>query len=429
MAPLVALALAVLLLVPTAAQADRVVAEVSDSSSIAIDGSLLAWQETVAEGDNAVVLDDGRTRRRFNAGGFGGQVTLGDDERGRLTLVFTRCERESRCTLRRVDPRTGRARTVRGIVGSFVDVELRRGRLAWIARNAVRTRALAGGPTRRQGVGRGKIELSGLDHDGRRLVVVGEVEPEIGSAAFALRLVRFGSSRARSLTRVNSGEEYRTIREPILERDGVVLTRSNSDLGAGELLRVPVDSRKRSVRVALGADFNALARGGGRTAYVQAPGDGCASGASGVPGDDIPGAPASCRIVRASADPFGTRARATPPVLELDEEATPAADGSAEVSGRLLTFSVRRGRVVGRDGVAGAAVEVQVGRPPPNFDPEENRDPGLSFSEAGAPRTATTDGDGRFALILEPDAKDRIIRAVTAATPRAFSRDVLFISG
>ena len=404
-----------------AAVADRVVAEVPGGSSVAVRGSSLAWQVAGPGGAAAVLAPGGsRTVQRFDAGRVGGEVTLGEDARGRRTLVFTRCERPGRCTLRQVDVRSGRQGVVAGVRGAIAEVALRRGRLAWIAGSRVLVRALTGGRTRRQFVGRG-IEPDGLDHDGRRLVVTGSVAPRAGNGAFAVRLVAIGGSRVRFSWRREYGEQYRTVRDPILERDGVVVSASISNTGANDLTRISF-ARGRRRQVPVGAYFTALARDGARTAYVLAPGEGgCASGASGEPGFETPGAPASCRIVRAGADPVGGRERITPPELSLVRRPVPAG-GGVEVGGRLVTRTVRRGRVVARTGLAGAEVELQVA---PASGREADLTAPLVFPPTG-PRVVT-DAAGRFALGLAPDPAERVVRALTVATPRAWSGDVLTI--
>ena len=93
---------------PAGAAADVPVAEVGSSAALAVHRDTLAWIED--DGPETVVLrhPDGRTQRLPASDGTH-ELSLGRDRRGRLVLVYARCATPRRCSLRRVDVRSGRS--------------------------------------------------------------------------------------------------------------------------------------------------------------------------------------------------------------------------------------------------------------------------------------------------------------------------------
>jgi len=274
---------------------------------------------------------------------------------------------------------------------------LRRGTLAWLQGEVIRVRPLKGGASRAQ-AGAGEMDVQGLDHDGRRLVVVGFVDPEAGMGATELRLVELGSRRPRVLRNVTFGEQYHVMRDPVLSRGHVdVVDAFVEDVGY-DLVRLPLRGDGRQERRGVGLRFTKFARGGGAAAYAASPGLGaCQSGGPEYETDDY--APASCRIVRAGADPFGARERLLPPTIVLD--ATERA-----ITGRLMRRVMREGRAVARRGVAGVAVTVVP----------------LDAKPGARGQEARTDAQGRFSV--EPGGKPgALFGAVTVGRPRAWAED------
>jgi len=322
--------------VPQAAHGapDIPVGEVEGSVALTVHGDTLAWIEY----EETVVLrrPDGRTQRFADANRTE-ELSLGRDARGRLVLVYPICATTRRCVLRRVDVRTGRRRTVAGIRGRISYPVLRRGVLAWVQGDGVggvRTRALAGGPVRSQWVGR-DLGVSGLDHDGRRLVVTGVTTSCCGQEDFDLRAVTLGSRRVRVLRSVTRGEDYRAMHTPELTGDGAVdVADADTEETAAVITRVPLDKpRRRTVRY-FGMGFTTFARGGGQLAYVEAPSYlGCGSLID--PEDDDAGLVfGGCRIVRVGADPFGDDERTLPAEL-LSGKAVAEPGGGFRVGGQL----------------------------------------------------------------------------------------------
>ncbi|HEX8102389.1 MAG TPA: hypothetical protein VF533_07250 [Solirubrobacteraceae bacterium] len=394
---------------------DRVVAEAPEIRDVAADGRATAWAEADERGRVTAVLDPrvGRGgRRRFAAGIAAGEVTLGTDAAGRRVLVYTVCAGEVSCRLRRVDLRTRRSRPIAGIGGLILSPELARGRLAWIGSGGVLYRGLRGGRVRRQRVG-GAIGLTGLDHDGRRLVVTGDVYTGRGNGATDLRLVRFGGARARTVHTVTFGAAYHVIRAPMLTGGHVDVVDALQEESATDVARISLrDGRRR--RLAVGAHYVALAEGGGTFAYAMGSGlSGCPTG--GDPRDEAEVAPASCRVVR-TKDPFGARPRLLPRMLTIAPAATVLADGTAEVAGRLEDRTVRRGKVIARRGYAGAEIDVAVSPA------------GLEQPAFGPPARVVTDAEGRWVIRLAPDRIPRLVRAVTVEAPRAWSEDMAAVA-
>lgn len=390
---------------------DRVMGEATEIRDLAVEGRVTAWAEADAKGRVTAVLDTNPARggqRRFPAGVAGGEVTLGTDAGGRLVLVHTVCSGEVSCRLRRVEVRSGRARAVSGIGGLVLSPELARGRLAWIGSGGVLHRGLSGGRVRRQPVGR-SIGLTGLDHDGRRLVVTGEVYTGRGRGATDLRLARFGRSRARTIHTMTFGKAYHVMRGPVLAGDHVDVIDATQEESASDVSRVSLrDGRRR--RLALGAHYTVLAVGGGVTAYAMASGlSGCPTG--GDPRAEAEVAPASCRVVR-TKDPFSRTRRLLPRMLTIGPTPTLLPDGSAEVSGRLEARTVRAGKVIARRGFAGAQVDVAVSPA------------GLETPDFGPPTRVATDADGRWRLRLAPDGRARLVRAVTVDAPHAWTENM-----
>lgn len=390
-----------------AAVVDDVAVGAARSDEVAVWGQAVAWRDGT---DIVLRAGDGRTRRvPTGSAGESFGMSLGTDAGGRLVLVFPFC-RGVPCRLRRVDVRTGRVRTIAGIpAGPHAYPVLRRGVLAWMWGNTVRSRRLDGGRIRREDLGRGPIDLTGLDHDGRRFAITGAGadDPETETSYTEVRVGRFGARRTRYVGGLGASQEYQAVLAPMLNATSVDVLKDDLetfDPGRAyeRLIRYPL-GRGRARQRSFGVPFTAMARGGGATAIVQAVGSlGCAVGrpVRDDP-DDVRRTLVPCRIVRAGGPPFGADTRRTVPEVTLQRR---AGGVSGRVVRRLISSST--GRTARTEGVAGAAVRIAP--------------PAGGFAAAGA--DTTTGADGRFSLAPSgPLASASLLGAFTTAEPQAFA--------
>lgn len=197
------------------------------------------------------------------------------------------------------------------------------------------------------------------------------------------------SRGSKLLARQGSGEESNLFAG--LGADGSFVYSSRFGVGADPSF-VRIDRRTgavREVRAQTELD-GGLALDGGRLTYLELQGT--------FRGGDCALA-SPCRVVRASADPFGPDARRLAPRLTLEapeDTQDPAAQHRATqpltLSGTLTRRVVRGGEVVGTEPVAGVGVELQ-------RDADSSDTPGAERYEATG-LTATTGADGAFAVTV-----------------------------
>jgi len=185
---------------PAAASAtpafDRVLDELTGPLDVGIDGPVTAYTRRVGtRGAELVVRNGSRSVRRIPAGRGVSHVDVGRDRRGRRVVVFSRCG--ARCEVRSLPAGGGRSREI-ARAGRVLDLSVGAGRAFWTDGRRVRSRALDGGPIRREAVAPGLRPID-LDTDGRTLAVTGDLpfELDVGNGTTGLSVTRPGSGRAR----------------------------------------------------------------------------------------------------------------------------------------------------------------------------------------------------------------------------------------
>jgi hypothetical protein len=398
-----------------AATVDDVALGETRDADIAVWGKNVAWDTGAA-----VVLQtaDGKTRT-FPADDADG-MTIGPDATGRLVLVFASCSSSGvKCRLRRVDVKTGRAAFVAGIRGALSDPVLRKGILVWIDGATVRSRKLAGGRVRREYLGRESIELTGLDHDGKRFAITGQGpdDPSTETTYTDVRVGVLGKRRTERIGGLGSSQEYQAVLVPLLNATSVdVIKDDTRTFQAGSaylrMIRYPIGRGKRTQR-SFGVPFTMIAHGGGRTALVQAPGtEGCGveQPSEDTIEEDVSTTAVPCRVVLAGSSPFGADTRRTVPEVTI---ARTAAAVTGTVVRRLI--SPKTGGTTRTVGVAGVPVRVSVA--------EQTK-----FRTTGV--DGTTDASGAFSVALPaPLAKAELLGVSMSTPPRAFAPNALPVPG
>lgn len=337
-------AVVALMALPVAAsatpRADRVLDEVSAPFDVGIDGRVVAYTRRVGtRGVQVVVRDGDRPVVRLTAGRGVSPVDVGRDRRGRRVVVYVRCG--GRCDLVAYTPSAKRSRVV--VPGVRVsDVTVGRARVFWIQSRQVRSRALDGGPVRREAVARG-MNPSELDTDGKTLAVTGEVPFENGNGATGLSVTRVGSGRARLRGERAYGEEYAAIRDPVVIPSGVTTLFDSFIPGvAAAFADFAPGKRGFSKRTTGGMGLVQWDAAGGRAAFVEAPTDvGCGVGDAFT---EQLVADTPCRIVVAST---GGERLLGPRVAISGTTAT------------VLRTTLVGDRVTDRQGIAGVTVELR----------------------------------------------------------------------
>ncbi len=372
---------------PTSASAaavpDRVVDEVSSPMDVGLDGPVVAYTRRVGtRGVEVVVRDGERPAVRLAAGRGSSPVGVGRDRAGKRVVVYVRCG--GRCDLVAYSPSAKRSRIVdRGFAGA-TDLAVGKGRVFWADGKRVRSRALAGGPVRREAVV-AHMEPTELDTDGNTLAVTGDMPGEY-SGATGVSITRPGSGKARLRAERQYAEEYAGFRVPVVTAKGVTtlfdhftFTTSTTfaDLAAGDH---GWDERGTGGMQILTWDAY-----GANAVLVEAPSDaGCALGSDFA---EVTIARVPCRIVLADL----SRERVLPPRIAIDKRVA-----------TVLRTNVRGSKVTGRTPLTGVAVEVR--------DSDEKLVASL-----------VTDAEGKATL---PEAEDGEGLAVTAATtPVSYAYD------
>lgn len=345
--PALALALLAAVALPATAGAatstDRVIAEVGAPLDVGVDGPVVAYSRRVGAGAVEIVVRDGlRPELRLTAGRGTGRVDVGRDGFNGRVVVFVRCR--PRCDLVAYSPAVMRFRVVAAGVRAG-DVAVGRNRAFWIDGRRVRSRSLAGGPTRREAVAKGLIP-SELGTDGTTLAVTGDVpQPASTDNATGLSVTRVGSGRARLRGTRAFSQDYTAIRAPVVTSRGVTtlfdvlvpdVATSFADFAAG--------GRDLSQRTTGGMQVVAWDAAGDSAVFIEAATEiGCGVGDT-IPAERVAAAP--CRIV--VADLGGPRL--LPPHVT--------------VTGRTATVLQRmasRARVTSQRPLAGVPVELRRG--------------------------------------------------------------------
>ncbi|MCW3016923.1 MAG: hypothetical protein JWO02_4015 [Solirubrobacterales bacterium] len=382
---MLATAIAVLTLAPSASAtplADRVLDEVPTPMGVGVDGPLVAYARRSATGRGQVVVRDGaRPVVRLVAGTRSSPVDVGRDIQGRRVVLYGRCD--SRCDLVAFTPSTGHSRVVARSVRA-ADVTVGRGRAFWIDAKAVRSRALDGGPIRREAVV-GDMDPTELDTDGTTLAVTGDLPGDFDGGATGLSVTRVGSGRALLRGRRTYSEEYAGMRGPVVTPTGVTV------LFDGLVPGVPLSfadfatgAKGRQARTTGGMQIVGWDAAGGSTVFVEGPtSDGCGAAAA-FSDERIAAVP--CRIVLAAR----AGERLLPPRIAV-----------TQTSATVLQTTLRGGTVTGRVPLAGVPVQLR--------------------DADGVLARLVTDAQGR--VTLPTDEVDGGLTVVAATTPPSYAYD------
>ncbi len=338
---------AALLLAPAGAAAapspvpDRVLAEETAPMDVGVDGSVVAWTRRVGTRGVEVAIRAGDARTRVIPAGRGtSPVDVGRERSGRRVVVFARCG--GRCDLLALPAVGGRSRVLAART-RVDDVAVGGGRVFWFAGDDVRSRALAGGPARREAVVAALTPLE-LETDGTTLAVTGDLAgDDTGNGTTGLSVTRVGSGRARLRGSRTFGEEYAALRSPAVTSRGVSTLFDEQAMGVSLKMRDFAAGRAGSTdRGTGGTGLLQWDVAGRRTAYIEAPSSlGCALGDE---FSEVYVGRAPCRIVVAATD----GERLLPPRVAVGQ-------GQATV----LRTRLLGARVTGREPVAGVRVELR----------------------------------------------------------------------
>lgn len=203
------------------------------------------------------------------------------------------------------------------------------------------------------------------------------------------------------------GEETRTeMRDPMLLPHAVEVADGDTEDAAHQLVRVPIRRPQRRVKRPLDRPFMAVARGGGRLAYVDAPSyEGCGSRYEDEEELEPGLVEGSCRIVLAG------RGARTYPVELVAERRTAEPGGGWRIEGRLL----QRGDAGARP-VTGRQLAILTA---------EQAGDGIRYPATGP--QVTTGPDGRWSFSLPPASDVRYVGAVTIDRPRTWLDEVFLL--
>lgn len=391
---------------------DRVLAEVVRPIDVAIDGRMTAWlhQPGTGRAVELVVHDGRRVVRRLAAGRAAedtagtGSLDIGRDARGRAVVAYISCDGDRTCDLRVVRATGGPTTRITRTPGLyFGEVAVGRGRVYWTTpytsgEGVVRSRALTGGPTRREiAPGEEVVDSLAVGPDAIAATTIRTEDPRAGSNAdpiayHALSIARGASRTLKHLTTSREpgdsdlsyvGRGYWS--EAALVPGGMAALLYRWSAIVARELTTARDGRVRTT--SLGMPVLGWDADGGRTAFVEAASDsGCVHYVD--PNDDTAPLAAPCRIVRTERR---DAERLLPPRISI-------AGRTATVARAVLSG----GRVVRRVPQPGVVVTVtDLARKPVT--------------------TLTTDAKGQVALPAATASRPTLLTAAT--TPASYASD------
>jgi hypothetical protein len=401
-----ALAAAMLLAVPASAHADEAVTELPRATPVAAYAGWEAWSAyDEATRTYELMLRDpqGEVRRaEVLSRPRPWDLQLGPDARGNVVAIYPRCAARD-CVMYRFSTASGREQPLLSVSsGAFVEATP----AIWRS-TVVFTRRIRGcdvpyvkdlrssRPSRRLLLTKCVQTRPGhVSIRGTRIVISSQAGTQAGRKTSELRrfsAVRRGSSvileqafgeESNLFGQVSQDERFATtVRHGVRPDDTFVRV-------AWSTGRVEEVNAHRELT-------GAYARAAGRTALYAEQQDpvGC-DGFAEVP----------CRLMAASADPFGGVVRPLTPQLDVSYEGTPRRGQPLGFSGLLSRRTSAGGELLGGEGIDGVLVELyrRTGSNPERFEAT-----GL---------TTTTGADGRWRIVL-PDPGENPFYTAVAATP------------
>jgi hypothetical protein len=409
---------------PASASADDAVADLARDTPISAYGGAIAWSSydatskryalVIRQGDVTAPAPVRAAPRAFD-------VSLGPDARGQIVALYTRCSTGGHgCDVYRYELRTRHERRLAAVSSPAFDEAWPaqwRDRIAFVRR--ARARVVYGDGYRIDRSGRGGLiacdvpfvktlsaraasrrldrsqcgTTTGVAIRDAAIVVVTDINQGGAGSESQVRLLRADGGRTRILARTTGGEGgYSPFSSPNLSRTAVWLTRSGARQQVVQgFLRIDIRSARLTTIGAGTYIAGRVARDErGTFWYVDGPEPDwdydlefpyCRSRLQ------------PCRLVRASASPFSSTARALLPRLRIDGgesmQLTIPTGKPPVITGDLTRLVVRGGRLAGREPVPGVALDVL--RTADVTQPGPLSPTGLS---------ATTGADGRFSLTL-----------------------------
>ena len=401
--------IALLAAAPASALADAAVAELGRPAPVAAYGGWSAWSATDASGRYVLHLrgPDGTIRPApYPSSSLPWDVSLGPDATGRPVAILRRCTPRG-CDLQLLDPERGSAEALPSVSSpSYREATpaIWRSIVAFTRRvrgcdvpyvKDLRSRA----PSRRLLHSKCLQTAAGqVDVRGTRIVVssVDMSEADEHGAGRKVAEVRRYSARGGPSTVLLAqgfGEEENVFGQLAQDERHVWTVRHG--LNRGSFIRVPSAGGRREEVTAFGVLTGGFAKApDGNPLYVEAQDVESCGDFTAVP----------CRLVEASADPFGSTVRPLAPRLTVAYTGTPRAGQPLAFSGTLTQRVVAGGELLRSDPLAGVTVDLRarVGQGPEQFAPT-----GL---------TAATGPDGSWAITL-PSLSGPPWYTAVAATP------------
>lgn len=403
-----AAALAFAAALPASASADEAVTELGRTTSIAAYGGWAAWSAyDEVTGTYALMLRDPRgdvQQAEVVQKPTPWDVQLGPDARGRIVAIYARCGARD-CGLSRFDvtATAARAQELRSVSsGAFVEAAP----AIWRS-TVVFTRRIRGcdvpyvkdlrssRPSRR--LLRAKCLQTRPGHvsiRGTRIVISSQAGTQAGRKTSELRRYSARSRGSSVILEQGFGEESNLFGQ-VSQDERFATTVRHGVRPDDTFVRAAWSTRRVEEVNAHRVLTGAYARAAGRSPlYVEQQGpEGC-DGFVAVP----------CRLVAASADPFGGVVRPLTPELTVGYEGTPRRGQPLVFSGNLSRRTSAGGEFLGGEGIGGVPVELyrRVGSNPERFEAT-----GL---------TTTTGADGRWRIVL-PDPGENPFYTAVAATP------------
>lgn len=375
---LISLAATVLAAAATPALADDVVADdLIRDTPIAARSGVLAWSRYDAASGryNLMLKGAGAAAKAPIAGALQPfDVSLGNDRRGRLVALYTRCAtaKGKRCDVYRYDVRTATEQKVKSVSGPSEDeawpvqagdllafarrrpfglskrAEIRDCDLVFVKRLSSRA------PSKR--LDRGACSrTTGLSIRGTRIVQVTFGSPPSATRfASQVRLLSARGGAVKVLAQQSSGEESNAFAAPSQSAGSIWLTRTGVH-PKPSFVRLDIATRRLTEvqsRVGL-SGFFARDEQQGTFFYVETPerfAQDCGDAGS-----------APCRLTRAGASPFSSAERVLTPAMTITSSANAGKAIFGDpftVSGRLTRTVVSRGTVVRTDPVPSTIVRL-----------------------------------------------------------------------
>jgi hypothetical protein len=405
----VLIAAVVLAALPATASADEAVAELGRPAPVAAYGGWSAWSSTDASGRHVLALraPDGTIRPApYPSSSLPWDVSLGPDATGRPVAILRRCTVRG-CDLQLLDLQRGSAealpsvsspsyrestpaiwrstvaftRRVRGCDVPYVK-DLRS---SAPSRRLLRTKCLQTAP--------GHVSIRGTR------IVISSVDmsetDEHGAGRKVSELRRYSARGGPStvLLAQGFGEEPNIFGQVAQDERNVWTVRYG--MGRGSFIRVRAAGGSREEVTSFGPLTGDFAKApDGNPLYVEAQDFESCGEFSAVP----------CRLIAASADPFGSTVRPLAPRLTVAYTGTPRAGQPLAFSGRLTQRLVAGSELLRADPVAGVTVDLRarVGQGPEQF--------------VATGLTSTTAADGSWAITL-PSLPGQPWYTAVAATP------------